>query len=230
MGILTRFKDIMSANINALLDKAEDPEKMIDQCLRNLNSDLGKVKAETAAIMAEEQRAKRVLDECNEEIEEMQKYAIKALEANNEADARKFLEKKASLTAKQPGLAEAYELARNNAAHMRQMHDKLVADIGELESRKDMIKGKLAVAKTQERINKMGSSVVSANNSISSFEKYEEMADRALDKANAMAELNRSAKDQSIEDLTKKYSTDITVDDELAALKASLSSNSNSDN
>ena len=40
MGIITRFKDIMSSNVNALLDKMEDPEKMIDQCLRNLNSDL----------------------------------------------------------------------------------------------------------------------------------------------------------------------------------------------
>ena len=63
MGILKRFKDIMASNINALLDKAEDPEKMIDQCLRDLNSDLGKVKAETAAVMADEQRAKRELDE-----------------------------------------------------------------------------------------------------------------------------------------------------------------------
>ncbi|NLO09260.1 MAG: PspA/IM30 family protein [Clostridiales bacterium] len=230
MGILTRFRDIMSANINALLDKAEDPEKMIDQCLRNLNSDLGKVKSETAAIMAEEQRAKRVLDECNDEIDEMQRFAVKALEAGNEADARKFLEKKASLASKQPGLAEAYDLAKTNATHMREMHDKLVGDIGELESRKDMIKGKLAVAKTQERINKMGSSVASANDSISSFEKYEDMADKALDKANAMAELNRSSKDQSIEDLAKKYTTDISVDDELAALKASISSKQNSDN
>lgn len=222
MGILTRFKDIMSSNINALLDKAEDPEKMIDQCLRNLNSDLGKVKSETAAIMAEEQRAKRALDECNEEIDKMQKFAVKALEAGNEDDARKFLEHKASLVAKQPGLLEAYELAKNNASHMRQMHDKLVTDIGELEARKDMIKGKLAVAKTQERINKMGSSVASANNSISSFEKYEEIANKALDKANAMAELNRSSEKQSIEDLTKKYTSNISVDDELAALKASL--------
>jgi phage shock protein A len=224
MGILTRFRDIMSSNINALLDKAEDPEKMIDQCLRNLNSDLGKVKSETAAIMAEEQRAKRVLDECNQEIGEMQKFAVKALEANNEADARKFLEKKGSLASKQPGLQEAYVLANTNATHMREMHDKLVGDISELESRKDMIKGKLAVAKTQERINKMGSSVASANDSIASFEKYEDMADRALDKANAMAELNRSSNDQSIEDLTKKYTTDISVDDELAALKASIAS------
>ena len=222
MGILTRFKDIMSSNINALLDKAENPEKMIDQCLRNLNSDLGKVKSETAAIMAEEQRAKRALDECNGEIERMQQFAIKALEANNEDDARKFLEQKASLTERQKGLQEAYDLASTNATHMRQMHDKLVADIGELEARKDMIKGKLAVAKTQERINKMGASVASANNSIASFQKYEDMADKALDKANAMAELNRSSAKQSIDDLAKKYTSYVSVDDELAALKASL--------
>lgn len=222
MSILTRFKDIMASNINALLDKAEDPEKMIDQCLRNLNSDLGKVKSETATIMAEEQRAKRALDECNEEINKMQAYAVKALEANNENDARKFLEQKTSLSAKLPGLQEAYDLAHANAAHMRDMHDKLVNDINELEARKDMIKGKLAVAKTQERINKMESSVSSANDSIASFKKYEDMADKALDKANAMAELNRSSNENTIEDLTKKYTTDASVDDELAALKASL--------
>jgi phage shock protein A len=152
----------------------------------------------------------------------MQTFAVKALEANNENDARKFLEQKASLTSKQAGLQEAYDLAHTNATHMREMHDKLVSDIGELESRKDMIKGKLAVAKTQERLNKIGSSVASANNSISSFEKYEDMADKALDKANAMAELNRSSTDNTIKDLTKKYTTDASVDDELAALKASL--------
>ena len=222
MGILTRFKDIMSSNMNALLDKAEDPEKMIDQCLRNLNSDLGKVKSETATIMAEEQRAKRVLEECNEEINRMQTYAVKALEAGNDHDARKFLEQKASLTSKQPGLQEAYDLAKTNAAHMRQMHDKLVNDINELESRKDMIKGKLAVAKTQERINRMGSSVASANNSMASFQKYEQMADKALDKANAMAELNRSSEKHTIDDLAKKYSSNVSVDDELEALRASL--------
>jgi len=222
MGILTRFKDIMSSNINALLDKAEDPEKMIDQCLRNLNTDLGKVKSETATIMAEEQRSKRALDETNEDIAKMQSYAVKALESNNEEDARKFLEQKANLSSRQPGLQEAYDLAHANAAHMREMHDKLVEDINNLESRKDMIKGKLAVAKTQDRINKMESSVTSANDSIASFKKYEDMADKALDKANAMSELNNSSKEHTIEDLSKKYSTEAGVDDELAALKASL--------
>lgn len=221
MAILTRFKEIMSSNINALLDKVEDPEKMIEQCLRNLNKDLGKVKAETASIMADEQRAKRVLDECIAEINKMQDYAIKALEANNEDDARKFLERKAVLVAKETELKGAYDLAASNASKMREMHDKLVKDIRELESRKDMIKGKLSVAKTQERINKISSSVNSANNSISAFDRMEEKVNKALDKANAMAELNSGPKDD-IKDLAAKYDNSSSIDDELEALKASL--------
>ena len=90
MGVLTRFKDIMAANVNALLDKAEDPEKMIDQYLRNLESDFAKVKAETATIMAEEKSAKRKLDECNEEIARMSEYAMKAVAAGNDNDARQL--------------------------------------------------------------------------------------------------------------------------------------------
>lgn len=221
MGILTRFKDIMSSNINALLDKAEDPEKMIDQCLRNLNSDLGKVKSETAVVMAEEQRSKRELDECLNEINKMQQFAIKALEAGNEDDAKKFLEKKGSLTNKQAGLQQAYDMAHANADNMRTMHDKLVKDINELESRREMIKGKLAVAKTQERMNKMTSGL-NGNSSISAFERMEARANAAMDKANAMAELNAAPKD-SFDDLTAKYANSTSdVDDELAALKASL--------
>lgn len=221
MGILTRFKDIMSSNINALLDRAEDPEKMIDQCLRNLNSDLGKVKSETASVMAEEQRVKRELDECRTEINKMDKYAIKALEANREEDTRKFLEKKNSLAGKEAELQQSYNLAFSNAAKMKEMHNKLVNDIGELESRKNMIKGKMAVAKTQDRINKIGLSVNSANNSISAFDRMEEKVNKALDEANAMAELNAGPEDD-IKDLIDKYKNDSTVDDELAALKAKL--------
>ena len=80
MGVIQRFKDIMSANINAMLDKAENPEKMIDQYMRNLEDDLGKVKAETASVMAEEARAKRAYDEALAEVEKYQKYAERLLQ------------------------------------------------------------------------------------------------------------------------------------------------------
>lgn len=223
MSILTRFKDIMSSNIYALLEKAENPEKMIDQYVRNLNRDLGKVKSETASVMAEEQRAKRVLTECQDDMDKMERYAIKALEAGNEGDARKFLEKKAALAVRQSELEAALQLAASNALQMKQMHDKLVADINELESRKNMLKAKWSVAKTQERMNKIGSSIDQSSQSISAFERIEEKVNHALDKANAMAELNAGPKDE-IADLTAKYDEprDNDIDQELAALKEKM--------
>lgn len=224
MGIITRFKDIMSANINALLDKAEDPEKMIDQYLRNLESDLGKVKAETASVMADEQRCRRELDECAADIAKYQQYAEKAVMAGNDGDAKQFLAKKNQLVEKQAGLQQAYDLASANASKMRQMHDKLVGDINELNSRKDSIKAKIAVAKTQERLNKIGSSYAGAQNSMSAFDKMEAKANKMLDEANAMAELNSTTEESDIENLASKYDTaeSSAVDDELAALKAQL--------
>ena len=222
-GIIKRFSDIMSANLNALLDKAEDPEKMIDQYLRNLESDLGKVKAETASVMAEETKCKRELDECNADIEKMQRYAEKAIVAGNDNDARQFLEKKQQLVSKQTALQQAYDLAHGNAVKMKEMHDKLVSDMGELQSRRDAIRAKVAVAKTQERLNKVGSSVAGVSNNLSAFDRMEEKANRMLDEANAMSELNTTKDD--VADLAAKYDEDSSstgVDDELAALKAKL--------
>jgi len=88
MGILTRFKDIMSANINALLDKCEDPEKMIDQYMRNLESDLGKVKAETASVMAEETRCKRELEKVKTQVEKNMRKAAAELNFEEAAQLR----------------------------------------------------------------------------------------------------------------------------------------------
>lgn len=215
----------MASNINALLDKCEDPEKMIDQYMRNLESDLGKVKAETASVMAEETRAKRELNECTEQINKMQTYAEKALMAGNESDARTFLEKKQALVNTQTALQQAYDIAKNNADKMRQMHDKLVKDIQNLESRRSAIKATVKAAKAQERINKVGSSVTGANNSMEAFSKMEAKANKMLDEANAMAELNQTAENADIDNLAAKYDatpSNAEVDDELAALKAKM--------
>jgi phage shock protein A len=228
MGIINRFKDIMSANINALLDKAEDPEKMIDQYLRNLESDLGKVKAETAAVMAEETRTKRELDECVAEIAKMQSYAEKAILAGNDADAKVFLTKKSTLTNNKATLETNYQIAAANAKKMREMHDKLVKDISELNTRKAAIKAKVKMAKAQEHINEMTSGVnAKLNNAagtMAAFGRMEQRANQMLDEANAMASLNSSGDSVDADALARKYDSEPTsaVDDELALLKAKL--------
>lgn len=226
-GILSRFKDIMSSNINALLDKVEDPMKMIDQYLRNLESDLGKVKAETAAVMAEETKPKRELDECIDSINKMQTYAEKALLSGNEADARTFLSKKGELNNKLISLQQTYDMAKENSTKMREMHDKLIKDISQLNTRRDELKAKMAVANTQEKLNKVGSSVNGAIGNMSKFDEMEAKINKKLDTANAMAELNNSQKEENIEDLIAKYdnetkNTSSEIDDELSELKSKL--------
>ena len=226
-GILNRFKDIMSSNINALLDKVEDPMKMIDQYLRNLESDLGKVKAETAAVMAEETKSKRELDECIDSINKMQTYAEKALLSGNEADARTFLSKKGELNNKLISLQQTYDMAKENSTKMREMHDKLIKDISQLNTRRDELKAKMAVANTQEKLNKIGSSVNGAIGNMSKFDEMEAKINKKLDTANAMAELNNSQKEENIEDLIAKYdnetkNTSSEIDDELSELKSKL--------
>lgn len=223
MSILKRFRDIMASNINAALDKLEDPSKMIDQLLRDLNDDLGQVKAETAGIMAEEARAKRTLDEAAAEVSKLQAYAEKAVIAGNDEDAKLFLSKKAQAAENVASLQKIYDSASGNAAKMRQMHDKLVEQIADLNSRRDAIKAKVAVANAQSRINKMTESVNDSAASISAFDRMEQKADRMLDQANAMAELNADKAGDKLEDAMSRYdSTAPVVEDELAALKAKL--------
>jgi phage shock protein A len=224
MGILSRFGDIISANINALLDKAEDPAKMIDQYLRNLTNDLAEVKRETANVMAEESRTKRLVDENAKEVLKYTELAKKALVAGNDDDARVFLSKKQELEDVGASLQTSYAAAHENAVKMRQMHDKLVRDISALNSRSQAIKAKVAVARTQERVNKIGASADKANGSLSAFDRMEAKADKMLDAANAMSELNAAPRDDAsaLEEKYKASDVNDSVEDELAAMKAQL--------
>lgn len=222
MGMISRFKDIMSANINALLDKCEDPAKMIDEYMRQVTEQLADVKKETAAIMAEEKRTKRLVDENYEQITKYDNLARAALSKANEDDAKVFLKKKQEFVNNGTDLQKAYDIAHENANKMREMHDKLTQDIQSLEQRRRNIKAKVAVAKTQEKINKVTSSMDTASNSMAAFDRMEEKADRMLDEVNSMAELNEKPKDE-ISELEKKYAdSDASVDDELAKLKQEM--------
>ena len=222
MSILKRFKDIMSSNINALLDKAEDPEKMIDQYMRDLTRDLAQVKEETAAVMADETAAKRALDDNQAQIDKYADLAKKALIAGNEDDARVFIEKKQQYEKLAGSYSDAYEAAHANAEKMRSMHDKLVDDINGLEERRKAVRAKVAAAKAQEKLNNIGSSVSSASKGMDSFARMEKKADEMLDRANARAELDSKPADPAAELEAKYDSAGASVDDELARLKAEM--------
>ena len=226
MGILSRFKDIISSNINAALDRAEDPQKMIEQYLRELTGDLAEVKRETASVMADEAKAKRNLIANQEEIEKYTNLAKKALAAGNEADAKIFIKKKQSLEEIGESLQQMYDVAASNSAKMRQMHDKLVRDLQDLQQRKAVIEAKIKIAKAQEKVNEAAknSAASKAEASLGAFARIEEKVDHMLDQANAMAELQLEPVDETwaAEERYHEALVNSKVDSELEAMKAEL--------
>lgn len=227
-GIFERLGDILSANVNALLDKCEDPGKMVDQYLRNAKEDLAEVRENTAAVMAEEKRCKRIVDETQAEVNELMAYAEKAVMAGNDADATTFLTKKQQAETRLADAQKTYAVAKGHADQMRAAHNKLVSDIEALESRKANIKATAAVAKTQKTINKMTAGAAGASGALEAFDRMADKAQAQLDAAQAEAELVGMSGD-STEDLKAKYDgvASPSVSAELAALKAKLAGGSN---
>lgn len=223
MGIISRFTEIMKSNINAQLDKCEDPAKMIDQTLRELKENFAEVKKETAGVMAAEKEADRAVQECEEQIRKYNLAAENALKANNEEDARTILARKQPFVDNLVNLKKTQAVAKENSDKMRQMYNKLANDIQMLETKRNGIKATVAAAKTQEKMNKISSGSKRSMASLETFDRMEDKANRMLDSAMAEAELTADLDAGS--DLVNKYASgesSSTVDDELAAMKAKL--------
>lgn len=221
MGIIARFADIIKANVNDLIDKCEDPAKMIDQCLRDLAKDLAEVKKDTAVIMAEESRAQRNVDKYTTLVKQYTAAAEKALMAGNEADAATLLTSKQENEALLTTATAQLNMAKQNAAKMRQMYNKLCKDMESLNARRENIKAQASMAKAQQKINSM-SAVASAQATTDKFARMEAKAQKMLDQANAEAQLNMDMTTGA--DLLAQYSTGAApaVNDELEAMKARL--------
>lgn len=221
MGILNRFSTIMESNINALLDKAEDPEKLIEQQIRDVREDLVEVKKETASVKAEENRLFRDIKECNSEIARMTDAAKKALEQGNMDDAKILVENKQSLERKKADLEEAYNASHSTYLQIRKMYDKLNSDYESLVNRKESLKAKLSVAKAQEKVARAKSKIGSRDDS--TFERMEDKINKRLDESSAMLELNEDMESISANDIADKYqSSNSSVDAEIEAMKREL--------
>lgn len=230
MGILSRFGDIMSANINSVLDKAEqkNADKLLEKYLRDAKENLEQVKAETAAIIADEMAAGRKVTALEEEITKLSLYAEQAVLAGNDADAVKFLEGKNKAVAQKVEAEKAYELAQENSDKMRQLTKKLINDVNEADAKLNELRGKLAVAKQAEKMNELNEKMASSAGDFSDYDRLADAVQKRIDAADAKAELDKSLNESyDLDTLKNKYDVAeaevaASVDDELAALKAKL--------
>ena len=174
MGILGRFKNIMSCNIKSILNKSKDPKADIQKYLAQLELDLGTVKSESEAILVHENRIRRELGEYEETIDKYDRYAQKASENGKSRDAKIYLSKKEGLLPRYNSLKEAYEKASDATNKFTQLQSKLTEDIAELKSKlgqlegmgnsskatemKDKVEDIIYTAEALEELNNLGSS------------------------------------------------------------------------
>lgn len=174
MGIINRFKDIMASNIHAAFDKNDKhPEKTISDYLSRLKSDLAQVSSETEATRMEYQRAKRAVDENQSEAEKLERYIARAEESGNSSDARIYEGKLDTVRAEGEEKSRNLLAVQENMDHLSTMNQKLQADIAELEAKLSEMKA--GGSDEYQRLN----------------DQMNEKADYELDKARAMAELER---------------------------------------
>lgn len=228
MGILSRFGDIMRANINDLLTGAENKnaEKLLNQYLRDAREDYAQVKSETASVMAEEAAAKRRLDEVSDQMARYEKYAQAAVQAGNDADALKFLEAKGQLQPKKEDAEAAYQQAQVNSEHMRQMTKKLLDDIREAESKIGELKAKLRIAESKEKMQQLNEKI-GGKSTLGNFDSLADSIQKRIDAADAKEALNAELSgDMAMDDLEKKYASAAagasSAQSELEALKARM--------
>lgn len=197
MGIFTRFKDIVNSNINALLDKAEDPEKMLRLMIQEMEDTIIDLKSSCAKSMAEEIRLADELKAKENEAVRWAERASLALDKGKEALAREALvEKRAAL--------EEAEKIKDSFKALNSSVDKSKAEIALLEEKLSQAKEKLKNFKDrksnnssrmshfdemEERINKMTSWREEANKE----DKFKEMErDEEIEK-----ELNRMKEERN---------------------------------
>lgn len=217
---IARIPKILESNVNALLDKCEDPAKMIDQMLVDYKRNLADVKRDLTEVMANLDLAKKELDEAEEKVRRYETAAQKAANEGQLDDARKLISSKQQAEVTRDSLKKNYEMCLQNCNTMKAGYNKLVSDIESLEQRRDAVKAKLSLAKATEKMSD-ANSIVNANKVADNFSKYENMADKALARANASLELDSQV--ETAEKLAEKYTgagLDSSVEAELQAMLA----------
>jgi len=225
MSIFERLFRIGKSNVNAAIDKMEDPVKIIDQVLRELDEDVEKVTAAVTSQMAVEKRFERELKEAEELVAKRDSQARQALLAGNDELAREALADKAKQSEKRDKVQDSYNRSKATSDKLRDQLRDLKARVNEMKDQRSTLIAQAEAAKAQQKINSTMKGV-GKNDVGATFNRMEEKIKKMHDEADAAFELANEDKslDQKFEEQLKSSKAN-AIDDELAALKAELNGN-----
>ena len=218
MGIFSRIGDIMKANVNDLIDKAEDPEKMVKQIIRDLQQEVAKSTQALGKAMASQRIAERQYKTALQSSADWESKAKAALAAGNTEMAKKALSYKVKAD-NYVASYQMYETITTQTDAIRNQVETLKAKLEEAKSRQAMLIARSQMAKTQKNLaQSMGG--INTSSSMDKFNRMEEKIMQQEAEAAAFAEIsgNSNADTKSFEQME----ADTKVDAELQRLMAEM--------
>lgn len=221
MALFKRLRDLTMSNINAMLDKAEDPVKMLDQYLRDMEQDIQDAEVAVAKQIAIEKKLKQQVEEAQDLVGKREAQAIQALEAGNEDLARRALVDKRAVAEKAADYQAQYESAKASADNLRERLGEMKDQFGQMRNKRDTLKARAEAAKAQKQINQAMTGF-GADNAAKGFQRMEDKVLQLEAEAEASNEIHGGSR--SLDDEFKQLQKNNTsaVDAELEALKAKL--------
>jgi phage shock protein A len=218
MSFFGRIKDWFSATAHDTMDKVEDPEKMANEYLRQLNDQYYQAKTQVAQAMADETRLEQKMLEAQNEVEKFQGMAETALRSSKEDLARQALQRKTQAQRMATQYEQQFQAQSEQVDNLQKSLADLETKIGETKARRDLIVAKKNRAQTQEAIQSAVGSLGSGMSATDKFDSLEDKIDDRLAKAEAAAELESSSLENQFRDLEAESG----VDSEMEELKRKM--------
>jgi phage shock protein A len=222
MGILERIRTVLKSNINALISKAEDPEKILNQLIIDMNEQLLEAKKQVALAIADEKKLERQTLENKTQGDDWEKKAMLAVRAGKDDLAKEALARKKEYDGYAASFQKEFE---NQHAAVEQLKDalrQLQVKLEEANRKKNLLVARAKRAEAQKQIQQtMGA--LSNTSSFDTFDRMSQKVDQIEAEAEAMKELGTVTADQKLEDKFKELeSSDDSTDKLLEDLKGKM--------
>ncbi|WP_144391380.1 phage shock protein PspA [Pleionea sediminis] len=214
MSIFSRFADIINSNMNALLDKAEDPQKLIRMIIQEMEDTLVEVRTVSAKTLADKKELLRKLNWLESEIQDWQEKAELAVSKEREDLAKAALNEKYKLERDLSELSSQLQKLDDSLGNLTQEINQLQDKLVDARARQQTIEMRFNTQQSRVKVNrKLYDS--SSSNVVQRFEQFE----RKLDELEAEAESFRTVSSRNLKAEINDLESDQKVDDELKALK-----------
>lgn len=220
MGIFSRLSDLLKSNINDLIDRAEDPEKMVKQVIIDMQNELTKATQNYGKAKASERLAEKKYLEAKKVSEGWENKAKAALSQGNQELAKQALAKKVKADEDVTSYKEMYESISNQTEAIGNQVEVLKSKLEDAKAHQAMLIARSQMADTKKNLAKSTGSF-DENASYEKFRRMEDKITRKEAEADAFTEIAGSD-DEELTDSFEKIETDAKVDAELQRLMAEM--------